>query len=591
MKTDEILSPLRLAGLSASPGMCWGKAFVLVKYDVDAAIAKDIYRGLNEELQRLSKGIERAIVELERLKERTRESLDTKTAHIFRSQQTILEDQSLRSEIEKLIRSEKKPASGAANAVFASYVAMFSELSDTDYNKGRMADIADVHRRLLLAISGLQATDLSDLERNQIIVAEELLPSDTAVLDPTKILGFVTEKGSITSHVAILAKNLGLPAAVGVVGAAERIRSGQDIFLDTASGPEACVCVDPDPVERKMLLSRLSTYQRRLAKMRESISEESVTRDGFKVQLSANIGSLAEAEIAISNGAKSVGLFRTEFLFLGRDHVPDEDEQFHAYRQIAHIFAPETVIIRTLDIGGDKIVPALSLPNEANPFLGYRGIRISLGKPELLETQLRAAFRANDVGNLKIMFPMISSVEEVRRIIEIRNSVVKQMTNEGTSFNAKMEFGIMIELPSVIFVLEDLCKYVDFFSIGTNDLTQYLFGADRGSATVSEYYRIFGPAVLRSIARIVEVAHHNNKWVGICGELGGMPSALPFFVGLGVDELSMSSAQLSEITHILRSLEREALSKNLVPLVLSCETETEVLKNLPKPDLHSVDDS
>ncbi len=573
-------TPKMIVGVASSPGICRGRAFVIDKHDLERKITKDRFQGTEKELARLAKAKGKAINKIRQIIKRTNKSLGSEAAHIFRSQQTILEDSSTMAEIESLIQSEQIPAAYAVKKVFDSYLALFRELDDSDYNKARASDIEDVARRLTLIILGLEETSFDDLEGDQIIISEELFPSETAILDPAKIKGFITEKGGITSHVAILAKNMGIPAAVGVSGAVRGIANGQDVFLDTTSGSEASIYIEPDADTLKDLTSRLTMYQKQREALKAVFNKPPVTLDGFKVQLSANIGSVREAELAISNGAKSVGLFRTEFLFLGKKRIPGEDEQYRAYRDVGRLFAPEMVLIRTLDVGGDKSIPALSIANEANPFLGYRGLRVSLGKPEVLKSQLRAIFRANENGNLKIMYPMVSAVEELKHVAEIRDSVVTELKRDGERFDASMEIGIMIELPSTLLVLEDLLQYVDFFSIGTNDLTQYLYGTDRLNETVSEYYKVFGPALLRAIAKIVETTHQSGKWVGICGELAGMPDILPFLIGLGIDELSMSAGQLGEAISKIRSLSKQELSKTLVPRILSCKTESEVLNCL-----------
>lgn len=565
-----------LGGLSASPGMAWGNAFVFVKPNLEKAISEDHFEGADRECSRLEEALTRAGAQLQTIKERTVASLGYEEAHIFRSQQTMLEDQSTIDGIRELIHLESMTACRAIQVVFDQYLALFADLDDSDYNKERMSDIIDVSRRLLRAVLDLSEPSLSELSPGQLIVAEELFPSDTALLDPKKAVGFVTEKGGITSHVAILAKNLGLPAAVKVTGALAAITAGQRIFLDTVSDTKAQVHVDPDEEVTRKLIRRREGYTAQRTMLREVLSLDAITIDGVSVELAANIGSVEEAQLAIENGAKGVGLFRTEFLFLGKRRIPGEEEQYNAYREVSRMFAPGTVIIRTLDVGGDKHVPALSIPNEENPFLGYRGLRVSLGTPELLEVQLRAALRANTEGNLKLMFPMVSAVEEVQRVLEVRDRIIDHLNDEGLPYNADMELGVMVELPSTLLILDDLCRHVDFFSVGTNDLTQYLFGADRMNGAISEYYRVFGPAVLRAIVRIVETAHSHGKWVGVCGELGGMPLAIPFLVGVGVDELSMSFGQLGEATHLIRSGSRTKLAKELVAPVLACETEESV---------------
>lgn len=565
-----------LQGIAASPGLCWGKAFVHATHDLDSLVKADTFCGSSEESARLDAAISRTMEHLTALKEKTARDLGDESAHIFRSQQTILEDESTLEEIEELIRTNEQPATSAVKVVFDQYLALFAELDDEDYNKARAVDLSDVSRRLILELSGAEESSLAEIGAGTIVVAHELFPSDTALLDPRKVVGFITETGGLTSHVAILAKNLGIPAAVGVERALTAVSHGKQVFLDTLGSSPATVYVEPDEKTTKTLDGRLAEYRERQQQIRKDRGKAPITLDGKRLQLSANIGSLQEAEIARENGASSIGLFRTEFLFLGAQEAPDEDEQLRVYREVGRMFAPGMVVVRTLDVGGDKAVPHISFPEEANPFLGYRGVRIGLDRRELLETQLRAIFRANTEGNLKVMYPMVSSVEEMRALVDIRSTAISGLEKQDVAFNADVETGVMVEVPSVLFALDDIAPYVDFFSIGTNDLTQYLFAVDRLNESVSHYYRSFSPVVFRAIRQVIEAGQRAGIWVGICGELAGMTEALPILAGLGIDELSMSSGRIGEVLYALRRLDSVDLRTELVPKALASTVEEEV---------------
>ncbi|MFW5811746.1 MAG: phosphoenolpyruvate--protein phosphotransferase [Alkalispirochaetaceae bacterium] len=539
-----------MEGVSASPGMTRGKAVVYLPLDLNFTPRRVKERAA--ELARLSAAVARSIEELVRLKERVLREMGEEFAHIFRSQQTILEDESIIGEIEEQIRGEGWCAEESVRQVFTTYRQMFEELGDDDYNKERVGDLEDVHARVLRNLLGKEEIDLSDLAEGSILVAEELLPSDTALMSKERVSGMVTEKGGITSHVAILAKNLGIPAAVAVPGVTSTVRNEDTVYLDVTDPEEARVYVNPDQETRRELEQRWEEYKGRRKLLEAEKQLEPVTPDGRRITVSANIGSVEEIEAALEQGARSVGLFRSEFLFMKDKVLPDEETQFAAYKAAVEAFTDGFVILRTLDVGGDKSIDSLSIPREDNPFLGYRAVRISLDKPQLFRGQLRAALRASAFGNLKVMFPMISGPNEVVRIRALLDELIRELDEEGIDYDRSMEVGIMVEIPSAVFMADELLEHVDFMSIGTNDLTQYLLAADRLNEKIRDYYQPFHPAVFRAIARVVDAAHARGKWVGVCGELGGMPIAMPALIGLGVDELSMSAQTLPEAIHIIR---------------------------------------
>ena len=568
-----------IQGVSASPGMTHGKAVVYLPQDL--SFQPQSISDTEAETERLSKAVESAIGELVRLKERVLKEMGEEFAHIFRSQQTVLEDDSIIGEVQEKITEDKWCAEEAVRQIFTTYLKMFEELGDDDYNKARMADLEDVHQRLLRNLLGKEEVDLSDLAERTVIVAEELYPSDTAVMNTEQVCGMITERGGITSHVAILAKNLGVPAAVAVTGATAEISDNDEIYLDATDPDEARVYINPDGTTRRQLEEEQRRHEERRKALAEEKELEPVTPDGRRITVSANIGSVEEIETAREHGARSVGLFRSEFLFMKGKILPDEEKQFEAYKAAVEAFPEGFVILRTLDIGGDKPVESISIPEEENPFLGYRAVRISLAKPALFQQQLRAALRASAFGILKVMFPMVSGPNEVNRILQILEEVRAELDKEGISYDRDMEVGIMVEIPSAVFMADELLKRIDFMSIGTNDLTQYLLAADRMNENIREYYQPFHPAVFRAIARVVDAAHAQGKWVGICGELGGMPLAMPALLGLGVDELSMSAQTVPEAIHTIRHV-RYQNAQELAGRVLRMDEESEIKELLRK---------
>lgn len=539
-----------LPGVTASPGMSRGQAVLHLAPNL--SFQPYAVTDVERETHRLDSAVEEAIREIERLKRRVLAEMGEEQAHIFRSQQTILEDAALLAEIRGRITEFNWCAEEAVRQVFAGYLAMFAELDDGDYNKERMADLEDVHNRLLRLLLGKQGGDLSDLPELSIVVARELFPSDTALMERQKVAGLVTERGGITSHVAILAKNLGIPAAVAVTGSTKRIQEGDDLHLDATDPEEARVYVNPGAASRRHIEERRDRYEERRKLLAEERHLPPVTPDGRKITVSANIGSVEEIDSVLEFGARSIGLFRSEFLFMQGNRLPEEETQFRAYRRVVKAFKEGHVVLRSLDVGGDKPLQAIPIPKEANPFLGYRAVRISLDRPLLFRQQLRAALRASAYGRLKIMFPMISGPNEVARILALLREIREELDREGIAHDQELEVGVMVEVPSAVLMAEEILRLVDFMSIGTNDLTQYLLAADRMNETIREYYQPYHPAVFRAIARVVDAAHARGKRVGICGELAGMPPAIPALIGLGVDELSMSAQMVPEAIHIIR---------------------------------------
>ena len=564
---------MHLKGIAASPGIATGTAVVFTKQTLP--VVEGDAGDIEAEVGRLDDAVRTAVNQLVALKEKIRESLGDEFAHIFRSQQTIAEDENIRDEVEAAIRETSVCAETALRSVFDAYRALFDELDDSDYNKSRVADIEDVYKRILRNLLGIPEVSLADLSPDSIIVAEELYPSDTAMMDAEAVGGMVTERGGATSHVAILAKNLGIPAAVRVEGALTRIRDRDSVVIESVENEAARVFVNPDRRTVDELHEKVGKLQRHRERVERFRGKEAVTTDGARIVLSANVGATADLEPAYEAGATSIGLYRSEFLFLNSPTLPDEERQFTAYRRAAERFAGGFVIVRTLDIGGDKHVPSIPLSAEDNPFLGNRALRLCLARPDLFRKQLRAILRAGAHGAVKIMFPMVGGVPELDRALAAFEEAKGELEAQGIPYDRDMEVGIMVEVPSAVWVADALARRVSFFSIGTNDLTQYLMAADRLNGDIEEYYRTFDPSVFRSIRDVASAAERHGRWVGVCGELAGNPLAIPALMGLGVTELSMSARLLAEATWLVRRTSMGEAS-GLARDVLALDSHTEI---------------
>lgn len=464
--------------------------------------------------------------------------------------------------------------------IFNTYYDMFLNLDD-GVNKERATDLNDVSKRILRNLLGFPEMSMKYLPPDTIIVAEELEPSDTAVMDIKNVKGFVTEKGGVTSHVAIIARSYGIPAVCGIDNLLEIVNNGDTILLEGVQKGKARIFLNPSETEYSLFNEAQENYEKYRLLLATSKDQEAITADGHKITLSANINDDEDLEQAVSFGATSVGLFRTEFLFMKQTSLPSEETQYQAYKKVAEKFSPGMVIFRTLDVGGDKQISCLEIPAEDNPFLGYRGIRIGLDDHKVLMPQLKAILRASAHGNVKIMFPMIDSLRQIILLKGIIKDIMHDFDKAGIAYDKKIDIGIMIEIPSMLLLLEEIAQEVDFVSIGTNDLTQYLLAVDRTNAKVGEYYRPFHPVIFRAIDKVCEAMHKKNKWVGICGELAGMKEAIPVLIGIGVDELSMTSRLLPEATFMTRAIDMTK-AQSLVQKVLQCSLEQDVDINLVK---------
>ncbi len=566
-----------LSGLAASPGIAFGKALIYSREK--PLITKKHTEKPASEITRLREAISTSFIQLESLKARVNIEYGEEFAHIFRSQQTITEDESILEEITTIINEAKLSAESAVDQIFKNYITLFSDMPDDNYNKARIADLEDVYGRIINNLTGKTGFDLGTIPENTAIVSEDLLPSDTAVMDKKNIACFITEKGGITSHVAILAKTMGIPASVKVKEALKTLKTGEAVILDASDPEKGEIIASPDNETIEKYTIRQKKYNELKLILANSKDLPPETLDKHKMIFSGNIGSPSDMESALSFGTKSIGLFRSEFLFMGSPSLPDEETQFNAYRSVAEKLSGGMVIIRTLDIGGDKSIKSFNIPKEENPFLGYRALRICLREKEMFKTQLRAILRSSSYGDVRIMFPMISCVSELREAKALLEGAKDELRAKKIRFNEDIETGIMVEIPSAVFSADSLIKECSFFSIGTNDLTQYLFAADRLNENVSEYYRPFHPALFRAIKAVADAAEKAGKWCGICGELGGMGLALPVLAGLGVKELSMTPQLLPENIYKIRKMYYNECKK-LADEVLKADTQEDVKKLL-----------
>ncbi|HDJ1441538.1 phosphoenolpyruvate-protein phosphotransferase PtsI [Serratia rubidaea] len=538
-----------ISGILVSPGIAFGKA-LLLKEDEIVINRKKISADLVEqEVARFLAGRAKASEQLEVIKTKAGETFGEEKEAIFEGHIMLLEDEELEQEIIALIKDDLASADAAAYTVIEGQAKALEELDD-EYLKERAADVRDIGKRLLKNILGMPIVDLGSIQDEVILVAADLTPSETAQLNLDKVLGFITDLGGRTSHTSIMARSLELPAIVGTTDVTKQVKNGDYLILDAVNNK---IYVNPtaDVIdELKAAQNLYITEKNDLAKLKDL---PAITLDGHQVEVCANIGTVRDVAGAERNGAEGVGLYRTEFLFMDRDALPTEEEQFQAYKAVAEAMGAQAVIVRTMDIGGDKDLPYMNLPKEENPFLGWRAIRIAMDRREILHAQLRAILRASAFGKLRIMFPMIISVEEVRDLKGELETLKAQLREEGKAFDETIEVGVMVETPAAAVIAHHLAKEVDFFSIGTNDLTQYTLAVDRGNELISHLYNPMSPSVLGLIKQVIDASHAEGKWTGMCGELAGDERATLLLLGMGLDEFSMSAISIPRIKKIIRN--------------------------------------
>jgi len=537
-----------ITGIPASPGIVFGKALVLKEEKIVLDTQKISEDQVEAEVARFYAGREAAVEQLNSIHQRALKSLGEEKAAIFEGHLMILEDEELEEEIIDYLRSNKVNASVAASKIIDQQVEMLSEIDD-EYLKERAGDIRDIGNRLIKNILGMHIVDLGDITEESILVAYDLTPSETAQLNLEKVLGFITDIGGRTSHTSIMARSLELPAIVGTNDVTARVNTGDYLILDAVNNRVYVNPTQAEVDELKTLEAKLAEEKAELAKLKDL---PAVTLDGHKVDVVANIGTIRDCEGAHRNGAEGVGLYRTEFLFMDRDQLPSEEEQFIAYKEVVEAMEGRLVVLRTMDIGGDKELPYLNLPKEMNPFLGWRAVRIALDRREILHAQLRAVLRASAFGKLAVMFPMIISVEEIRELKSVLETLKAELRAEGKAFDENIQVGVMVETPSAAVNAKFLAKEVDFFSIGTNDLTQYTLAVDRGNELISHLYNPMSPSVLGLIKQVIDASHAEGKWTGMCGELAGDERATLLLLGMGLDEFSMSAISVPRIKKLIR---------------------------------------
>ncbi|CAA2929747.1 phosphoenolpyruvate-protein phosphotransferase PtsI [Arsenophonus endosymbiont of Bemisia tabaci] len=538
-----------ISGISVSPGIAFGKALILKEAPIVVNQKKISEEQIDSEINRFIAGREKAIAQLKTIKKTAEKNLGEEKAEIFEGHIMLLEDEELEQEIFSFIKKEHKTADAAAQKVIEEQATALEELND-EYLKERAADVRDIGKRLLKNILGLPIVDLGSITEEVILVAADLTPSETAQLSLKKVLGFITDIGGRTSHTSIMARSLQIPAIVGTSNATKNIQPNDYLVLDALNNH---IYQNPSDSEIEKLKQIKDEYLREKNELAKLKDLPAITLDGHQVEVCANIGTVRDVEGAERNGAEGVGLYRTEFLFMDRNNLPSEEEQFQAYKPVAEAMGPQAIIIRTMDIGGDKDLPYMNLPKEENPFLGWRAIRISLDRKEILHSQLRAILRASAFGHLRIMFPMVISVEEIRTLKEELAILKQQLTQEKHAFDQSIEVGIMIETPAAAVIAHHLAKEVDFFSIGTNDLTQYTLAVDRGNDLISHLYNPMSPSVLKLIKQVIDASHEEGKWTGMCGELAGDERATLLLLGMGLDEFSMSAISIPTIKKIIRN--------------------------------------
>ncbi|WP_029451347.1 phosphoenolpyruvate--protein phosphotransferase [Clostridium algidicarnis] len=535
-------------GIAASRGYAIG--YVSIKENEEIIITNDKVKDTKGEIERLVKALDLSRTQIEEVKQKAFENMGEEKAAVFESHIMLLEDPEFVGAIKLEIEDNKTNAEKAVSSVSGTFLSIFEQMED-EYMKERAADIKDVSNRIILNLLG-KVKGLEIQEKDTILVADDLTPSDTAQLDKEKVIAFLTNIGGRTSHSAIMARTLEIPAVVGMKDITSLVKNKDLVIVD---GIEGNVIINPDKETIKIYEEKAKSYNKEVEELKRLIEVKTSTKSGKRIDVSGNIGQPQDVNKVIENGADGVGLFRSEFLYMDKDKFPTEEEQFESYKYVLEKMEDKPVVIRTLDIGGDKKLSYLPLPEEMNPFLGYRAIRLCLDRVDIFKVQLRALLRASVFGNLKVMFPMISSLNEFLKSKEIVEECKKELKSEDIKYSDNIEWGIMVEIPSAAICAKELAKHVDFFSIGTNDLIQYTLAADRMSEKVSYLYDPMHPAVLSLIKMTIEGAHSEGKWCGMCGEMAGDIEAIPTLIEYGLDEFSMSASSILGAKQII--LEQE----------------------------------
>lgn len=523
-----------MRGIPASPGLACAKAFILKSHDV--TVEKWAVQDIAPEIQRFHEALEKSDQTLQSIRQKAFQEMGEDKAAIFDAHLMILKDPEIVKQTIQKMTDENTNAEFAYSEVTQQFVQMFESM-DNAYLRERAADLKDVSKRVIYTLLNIEMVDISNLDGDTVIVSDDLTPSETASMDKEKVVGFLTNIGGKTSHTAIMARTLEIPAIVGLSTITETIQNGDMVLMDGNTGQ---VMINPEEHQIVSFKKKINEYESYRETLKDFHGKPSMTKDGHPIELAGNIGSPDDIEGLKRNDAEGVGLFRTEFLYMNRDRFPTEEEQYEAYKKVLEEMAPKPVVIRTLDVGGDKALDYFDITEEMNPFLGYRAIRVCLDRRDIFRTQLRALLRASVYGKLRIMFPMISCVEELLEAKLVLKSVEEDLRAEGVDISTEIEIGMMIEIPSAAITSDLLAEHVDFFSIGTNDLIQYTCAVDRMNEKIAYLYNPYNPALIRLIKNVIENGHKAGIWVGMCGELAGDSTMIPLLLGLGLDEFSMS---------------------------------------------------
>ena len=561
---------MRIQGISGSRGVAVGNVYRYIQEEIvipDYTVAEDI---VEEEIGKFAAAMAATLKQLDTIRQKALDEMGPEEAAIFEAHIQIAQDPSLSDGIKSLVESSHTNVVAATAQTIETFANIFLGMEDP-YMRERGADIKDIGDRLMRNMLGMNPRGLSHISGEVILVAQDLAPSDTASLDKNVVKGIVTAAGGPTSHAAIMARTLEIPAVMGVGDIESFVDGDKAVVL----GTDGIVEINPSDADWDEYTNQAAAFQEELKRLRESANLEATTTDGHHVELFGNIGKAKDAKNALTMGAQGIGLYRTEFLYMENDELPAEDVQFEEYKKVAQDMKGKPVIIRTMDIGGDKELKCLDLPSEMNPFLGYRAIRISLNRPDIFKVQLRALLRASAFGDIHIMYPMIASVEEVKQANAMLDECKEELTAEGKEFNKDIKVGIMIEVPAAAVISPILAKYVDFFSIGTNDLCQYTLAVDRMNEAIGSLYQPLHPGVLRLIKHVIDASHEQGKFTGMCGELASDPVATMILLGLGLDEFSMTASSIPLIKNILRSVSK-AECEEVVNKALTMDTAEEI---------------
>lgn len=561
-----------IKGIAASDGVAIAKAYLLVEPDLTFDKNEKV-TDVEGEVAKFNSAIEASKVELTKIRNNAEVQLGADKAAIFDAHLLVLDDPELIQPIQDKIKNENANAATALTDVTTQFVTIFESM-DNEYMKERAADIRDVSKRVLSHILGVELPNPSMIDESVVIVGNDLTPSDTAQLNKEFVQGFATNIGGRTSHSAIMSRSLEIPAIVGTKSITQEVKQGDMIIVDGLNGD---VIVNPTEDELIAYQDKRERYFADKKELQKLCDADTVTVDGVHAELAANIGTPNDLPGVIENGAQGIGLYRTEFLYMGRDQMPTEEEQFEAYKEVLEAMNGKRVVVRTLDIGGDKELSYLNLPEEMNPFLGYRAIRLCLAQQDIFRPQLRALLRASVYGKLNIMFPMVATINEFREAKAILLEEKENLKNEGHDISDDIELGIMVEIPATAALADVFAKEVDFFSIGTNDLIQYTLAADRMSERVSYLYQPYNPSILRLVKQVIEASHKEGKWTGMCGEMAGDETAIPLLLGLGLDEFSMSATSILKARRQINGLSKNEMTE-LANRAVDCATQEEVIE-------------